>query len=125
MRRTLLVVGLAIALCAGTLRAHHGYPGFDPTPVTVEAQIVSAQIGAPHILIHLRADDGRQYLVVWVAPFKLARQGVQTADLGERLKAGVRLTVAGRAKRGNTVTELLPDQIEHPVHGVLWSRTRS
>jgi hypothetical protein len=52
----------------------------------------------------------------------VVRQGLTQHDLLEKLKPGDHVKVTGRAKRGDAVMPLLPDEMEHPRHGVLWSR---
>lgn len=124
MLRTIVASLAALALAPAAIHAHHSYAGFDETPVTIEAVVVSFQWTNPHTLIELRTKDDERYVVVWGAPNALARQGYTRSNLLDVLRPGERLMVTGRARRGEAVTPLLPQQMEHPVHGVLFARGR-
>lgn len=127
MTRACIVAILAVALGGSSLLAHHSWAGFDVTPVTIDAEIEAVKIENPHTLIELRAQDGQRYTVVWGAINALRRQGFTLegpGSLKDLLRVGDRMVVTGRLKREESGIEMLPQRIEHKVHGVVFPHLR-
>lgn len=125
MTRTILAASLTILLTGGHVTAHHSWAGFDAEATTFAGEIVSTQIANPHVLVELRGTDGRSYTLVWSGLGQLARAGLSSGVLSHMLRTGDRLTVTGRLKQTETTIEVLPQQVAHAVHGVMWPPRRS
>lgn len=78
-----LVVGVVVALgLTVTVSGHHSFAAyyFEDQSIQIEGQIVEVQFKAPHIWVHVRAQDAagkeRVYAAEWANPSRLEREGM-------------------------------------------------
>jgi hypothetical protein len=122
MQRQILigVVAFAASLAAGSATAHHSYAHYDRCQsVSLEGSIESIAWANPHVLINLKTDDARTYVVEWFNLQQLARAGIPT----ETLQAGDRVVITGSENRDPSIhTVTLLTQIRRTADSWSWSR---
>ena len=111
----------AAVLGAGAAYAHHSYGAYyEKETVSIEGTIETIRFANPHVLMTLRADDGKVYNVEWQNLIQLRHGNVGP----DTLKAGDRIVLAGSPPRdpsSHTIT--LIREIRRPSDGWLWRRT--
>jgi uncharacterized protein DUF6152 len=89
------ILGLAAALAALPVTAHHGWSEYDSTkPLTYSGTILESGYEHPHGHIRLET-PGKTWLVILAPPSRMENRGLPPADL----KKGNTVTVVGYANR--------------------------
>lgn len=111
----------AAVLGAGAAYAHHSYGAYyEKETVSIEGTIESIRFANPHVLMTLRASDGKVYNIEWQNLIQLRHGNVGP----DTLKAGDRIVLSGSPPRdpsSHTIT--LIREIRRPSDGWLWRRT--
>ena len=119
MKNTLFA--LVAVLAAGSAYAHHSYGAYyENETISIEGTVESIRFANPHVLMTLRADDGKVYNIEWQNLIQL-RHGKVGPDT---LKAGDHIVLSGSPPRdpsSHTIT--LIREIRRPSDGWLWRRT--
>ena len=89
------LLGLAAALAALPVGAHHGWSEYDSTkPLAVTGRILESGYEHPHGHIRLET-SGKTWVVVLAPPSRMENRGLPPADL----RKGNTVTVVGYANR--------------------------
>lgn len=96
-RLSTLALSATLALTAGAASAHHGWTSYSNQEGQVAGVVESAELGAPHGLIKVRAADG-VWDVMLAPPAAIQRSGL-TLDAIPR---GTSVTAKGHKRIGGT-----------------------
>ena len=112
---------LVAVLAAGSAYAHHSYGAYyENETISIDGTIESIRFANPHVLMTLRADDGKVYNIEWQNLIQLRHRNVGP----DTLKAGDHIVLSGSPPRdpsSHTIT--LIREIRRPSDGWLWRRT--
>ena len=95
--RVLLALGLSLGL-AGAASAHHGWTTYSEAEGQVSGVVESAELGAPHGVLRVRAADG-VWNVMLAPPVAIQRSGL-TMDA---IPKGARITAKGHKRTDGTL----------------------
>lgn len=95
---TLRVTLIAALLAATPAAAHHGWAAYSETEGQVTGTVVSAELGAPHGELKVRAADG-VWNVQLAPPAAIVRSGLTV----EAIPAGTRITARGHKRIDGTL----------------------
>ena len=116
-----IAAALVCLLFATPLDAHHGYSGFfSPTERTiqVEGRLEALRYANPHVIMSIRARNGRVYVVTWQGATWLENQAHVTRNT---FHVGERLVVIGAPARDESSTEVaLVREVRRPRDGWEW-----
>jgi hypothetical protein len=117
MKRYLSIAGLAIALLAVRIEAHHSFAAtyFEDKTTQIEGKLVQFQFRNPHSFIQVEVKDAKgevvRWSIEWGGASQLGSQGISS----ETLKYGDVITINGNPGR---VAE------DHRIR-MLWLRRKS
>ena len=97
MSRVLLALGLSLGL-AGAASAHHGWTTYSDAEAQVSGVVESAELGAPHGVLKVRASDG-VWNVMLAPPAAIQRAGLTM----EAIPKGARVTARGHKRTDGTL----------------------
>src|SRR5215470_1104005 len=101
MKRFISLAGLAIALLAGRIEAHHSFAAtyFEDKTTEIEGKLVQFQFRNPHSFIQVEVKDAKgeiqRWAVEWGGAGQLGSQGVTS----QTLQAGDIVTISGNPGR--------------------------
>lgn len=98
MKLLATILALASTLAGGAAFAHHGWNAYAEQESSVQGAVVSAQLGAPHGMIRVKAADG-VWNVMLSPPSAIQRSGLTLAAI----PAGTRVTARGHKRTDGTL----------------------
>lgn len=109
-------LALMLAFAAGPAAAHHGWTSYDDAESQVTGVVESAELGAPHGMIRVRAADG-VWDVMLSPPGAIQRSGLTL----QAIPKGTRVTARGhrhtdRAKREIKTERLVVGQRTYDLY---------
>lgn len=125
MKRTLLFLGLAVAVTLGLqtkVYAHHSFAAtyFEDQTVTIKGKLVQFLYRNPHSFVHVEAPDDKgvmqTWAVEWGAGGQLSRDGVTR----ESLKPGDEVEIKGNPGRNPDDHRIRMQSITRPSDGWSW-----
>jgi hypothetical protein len=122
MRRIVILV-IAVAVCAGTAAyAHHSYGAtYDTTKeIKLQGKLVQFVFRNPHAFVHVEVPDQngvvQRWAVEWSGTTQLGAAGVTR----ETLKVGDQIIVVGRPSRVPNEYRALMVNLKRPSDGFSW-----
>jgi hypothetical protein len=89
---------LAAFLAATSAAAHHGWTAYSETESQVAGTVLSAELGAPHGAIKVRAADG-VWTVMLAPPAAIVRSGLTL----QAIPTGTKVTARGHKRTDGTL----------------------
>ena len=126
MRRTLLVLAVAIPMAGMSARAHHSFARYylEDQSITTEGEVREFQYRSPHAIllftVHTPEGSTRTYEAEWSSPRRL---GGQAVDKGT-LKPGDVVVVTGSPGRVGSENKVHLKGIRRPADGWSWAGRR-
>jgi DNA/RNA endonuclease YhcR with UshA esterase domain len=123
MKRTLFVLGIAIALAtSGRAYAHHSFAAtyFVDQEITVEGTLTQFMFRNPHSFVKVDVKDDKGQIQTWAVEWGGGAQLTQAHVTRDTLKPGDHVIVTGNPGRDPTEHRIRLHKIVRPSDGWTW-----
>jgi hypothetical protein len=123
MKRTLFVLGIAIALVtSGRAYAHHSFAAtyFVDQEITVEGTLTQFMFRNPHSFVKVDVKDDKGQIQTWAVEWGGGAQLTQAHVTRDTLKPGDHVIVTGNPGRDPTEHRIRLHKIVRPSDGWTW-----